>query len=274
MSLEYIAHRGLSSLRPENTLSAFSAAVENLAKGIECDVQLSADGVPIILHDATLNRTTNGKGKVRASILSALKQLDAGSWFSPEFAGETIPTLQEVLELLQPTPLKLYAEIKETKFWSDADIEKLLKMIASLDWESRCIVASFDANFLQQVRQQNRAITLGYNVSNPQEYRQTIEKIILDNVQFLEGLEKQNEGNQDFHIQQYLNQVSATGNVYYNAVMLAEYHLLLKQPSLIATTRDLGIDIVVWTVDDPQDVAQLLDLGIHRIISNHVIRDE
>src|SRR3954447_15867557 len=93
-------HRGASGHAPENTLVAFRRAKELGATWIEFDVQLSADGIPIILHDDTLERTTNLGQQLRPTelTLAQLKDLDAGSWFSPEFAGEKIPTLEEVLQ--------------------------------------------------------------------------------------------------------------------------------------------------------------------------------
>lgn len=92
-----IAHRGDSSAAPENTLEAFDLALSQGFTNFETDCQLSADGVPIILHDETLGRVNNGSGPAAAASLEQLQQLDAGSWFSPDYAGARIPTLQEVL---------------------------------------------------------------------------------------------------------------------------------------------------------------------------------
>lgn len=95
--LTNIAHRGASAYAPENTMAAFTKGVEMGADYLEFDVQMSKDGIPIIIHDTTLDRTTNGTGKVSDFTLKELKSLDAGSWFDEGFAGETIPTLNEVL---------------------------------------------------------------------------------------------------------------------------------------------------------------------------------
>jgi glycerophosphoryl diester phosphodiesterase len=99
------AHRGASARSPENTLLAFRYAFELGADAIECDVQLSADGMPVIIHDSTLERTTNGKGEVAQLSLEELRKLDAG-------AGEPIPLLQEVLELCQSLGKMLNLELK------------------------------------------------------------------------------------------------------------------------------------------------------------------
>lgn len=92
-----IAHRGDSSAAPENTIPAFDLAVAQGFQHFETDCQLSADGVPVILHDETLGRVNNGSGPAAAATLQQLQELDAGSWFEPQFAGTRIPTLQEVL---------------------------------------------------------------------------------------------------------------------------------------------------------------------------------
>ena len=95
-----IAHRGLSASAPENTIAAFELAISEGFSNIELDAQLSADSVPVVIHDSEVDRTTNGSGPVASLSLSELQALDAGSWFAPEFAGERISTLAEVLERL------------------------------------------------------------------------------------------------------------------------------------------------------------------------------
>jgi glycerophosphoryl diester phosphodiesterase len=94
-----LAHRGSRLRAPENTLEAFALALDEGADGIEFDVRRSADGVPIVLHDPTLDRTTNGRGPVASATLDALRRLDAGAWFGAGHRGARIPTLAEVLDL-------------------------------------------------------------------------------------------------------------------------------------------------------------------------------
>src|SRR5436309_263912 len=94
-----VAHRGASALAPENTLAAFRRALEAGAPAVECDVHLTADGAPIVIHDARVDRTTNGTGEVASLTLAALRALDAGGWFDPRFAGERLPTLEETLAI-------------------------------------------------------------------------------------------------------------------------------------------------------------------------------
>lgn len=97
--IEIIAHRGNSCCAPENTLAAIDTAFNSGASHMEIDIRLSADGVAVLAHDATVERTTNGTGSVAAMTMAQLKQLDAGSWFSPEFTGTRMPTLVEALQV-------------------------------------------------------------------------------------------------------------------------------------------------------------------------------
>ncbi|MDI9413653.1 MAG: glycerophosphodiester phosphodiesterase family protein [Bacillota bacterium] len=108
-----IAHRGASSLAPENTLAAINKAIELNADLIEIDVHLTRDGHPVVIHDKTVGRTTSGSGKVSRLSLTQLKQLDAGSWFGEHFKGEKIPTLEEVLLICQ-NRIPLLVELKST----------------------------------------------------------------------------------------------------------------------------------------------------------------
>ena len=92
-----IAHRGASAYAPENTLSSFRLAVEMKAEMMELDVSLSKDGIPVVIHDETVNRTTDANGAVSDFTVDELKVLETGAWFSEDFAGEPFPTLKEVL---------------------------------------------------------------------------------------------------------------------------------------------------------------------------------
>ncbi len=149
------AHRGASLRAPENTLTAFELAADGGADGIECDVHLSRDGVPVVIHDETLERTTNGRGAVGARSLSELRRLDAGGWFGPEWAGEPIPTLEEVLSLAGST-LRVNIEIK-----SAAAGRAVLELLAA--WPSaRVLVSSFDHRLLAALRRESDTLPLGF----------------------------------------------------------------------------------------------------------------
>jgi len=110
--MKLAAHRGVSSLAPENTLAAFKKAAEMGYQWIEIDVQLSHDLVPVVIHDQSVNRCTNGQGKVADIPLKQLQSLDAGSWFAQRFHQESIPTLAQTLMLAKSLQLKVNLEIK------------------------------------------------------------------------------------------------------------------------------------------------------------------
>ena len=138
----WIAHRGAGKLAPENTLAAFRFGAAHGYRMFECDVKLSADGVPFLMHDATLQRTTNGQGTGGDQPWSALAQLDAGSWHSRAFAGEPLASLENVARFCRRNGHLLNIEIKPTpgaeghtgdvvaqharRLWADADVPPLL----------------------------------------------------------------------------------------------------------------------------------------------------
>ena len=110
----FVAHRGGGSLAPENTLSAMRTGTQFGYKMAEYDVKLSSDGVAILMHDSVLDRTTNGKGSAGDLTFSQIAALDAGSWYSPGFAGETVPTLEAIARYTQAVGMASNIEIKPT----------------------------------------------------------------------------------------------------------------------------------------------------------------
>lgn len=146
------AHRGASRQCPENTISAYQRAVHLGAGGIEIDIQLSKDGIPVVIHDRTLKRTTSGKGIVTQTTLSDLKKLDAGSWFSPDFKHEKIPSLEEVLLWAADYP-DVWLNI-ELKYYREDD-EQLAKvaipLIKKYRSEKNTMISSFEHHRLIDV---------------------------------------------------------------------------------------------------------------------------
>ena len=137
--IEVIAHRGAMMLAPENTLASQRLAYELGADTVECDIRISSDGVPVIMHDPTLDRTTSGTGPVGSRTLQELKQLDAGFRFGPQFAGERIPTLAEMLEVAKTSNRQLLLDIKG-QFIATQVVQAIrtsgipLRQIAFLTW--------------------------------------------------------------------------------------------------------------------------------------------
>ncbi|MEZ8823655.1 glycerophosphodiester phosphodiesterase family protein [Vibrio amylolyticus] len=122
-------HRGAATLAPENTLASIEAAAKAGASWVEIDTQLSADNVPVVFHDKTVNRCTNGKGKISDLDIATLKSLDAGSWFSEDFVGEAIPTLEEALDKCVELDLTLNLELKT---YDDKTITDLVEQVVAV----------------------------------------------------------------------------------------------------------------------------------------------
>jgi glycerophosphoryl diester phosphodiesterase len=149
-----IAHRGYRAKYPENTLCAFKAALDAGAAMIELDVSLSYDRKLVVIHDATLQRTTNGHGPVAGLTLRELKQLDAGSWFHSNFAGERLPELIEVLELVDGRAL-INIEIKSRAYEPnhplDAIERQVMQMVRQKKARDYILISSFNSLILEQL---------------------------------------------------------------------------------------------------------------------------
>lgn len=161
-----VAHRGFSSSAPENTLAAFKLAMSQaFVHWIELDVHLSRDDIPVVIHDGTLKRTTNGLGRVREKTAAELGRLDAGSWFHPSFASEGVPTLAEVLALTAGR-CRMNVELKG----DNADWELLARqavdVIRTLQLEKDTIITSFQPEILAAVRNYYPSINIGLIVED------------------------------------------------------------------------------------------------------------
>ncbi len=145
------AHRGASHAAPENTLAAFREAVRLGADGVELDVHLSADGAPVVIHNATVSATTDGKGLINALSLAQIKELDAGAHFGAAFAGERIPTLAEVFEAVG-RQLLINVELKAQKN-ATADLENAVAaLVTRMGMADRLWFSSFRPLTLSRIR--------------------------------------------------------------------------------------------------------------------------
>lgn len=156
-----IAHRGACLRAPENTLAAFQLAAELGAEGIELDAKLTRDGHVVILHDATLDRTTDGHGNLRDFSLAEVRELDAGSRFSQEFAGERIPMLDEVLAELDR---KLLINVEMSNYASPRDAlpRRVVELVRRHHMERRVLLSSFNPLALRTARSVAPELPLGY----------------------------------------------------------------------------------------------------------------
>ena len=160
---EISAHRGSSGLAPENTMSAFKQALYDLADYVELDVHLTSNNVVVVMHDSNLKRTTGVNKNIWQVSYDRIKELDAGSWFSADFAGEQVPTLEEVIKEIGPL-VKLNIEIKYNKREKGLT-EAVVDIIERNRFEDRCIVTSSDYSVLAEVKKLNSDIKTGYVLS-------------------------------------------------------------------------------------------------------------
>ncbi len=229
-----LGHRGASAYAPENTLVAFRLALEQGADGVELDVTLSADGVPVVIHDDTVDRTTDGQGAVHVLTLAQLKQLDAGyrAKFGEQFAGERLPTLAEVFEALGARAI-INVELKRDPSPDKALAQKVAALIAAHNMERRVIVSSFDYDNLRRVRALNAALALGllYDPTEPTRIAQA----------WLAAGVRAEAHHPYFHL--------------HNALTRGLY-------------RARGGRVNVWTVNTEADLRKQMALGVDGLITN------
>lgn len=157
-----IAHRGASGTAPENTLAAFRRAVACGADMVELDVQLTLDGEVVVVHDFTLDRTTDGTGTVGASSLAEIRRLDAGAWFGNAFRGEAVPTLGEVLGAVG---LPVNVELKPV---GDQGLEaRTLTVVRAAGALGRVVFSSFDPGALERLRALSSEADIGILCDGP-----------------------------------------------------------------------------------------------------------
>lgn len=154
------AHRGASLSAPENTMAAFEQAVTNMADYIELDVQMTKDGELVIMHDSNALRTTGVNRNISDMTLEEVKCLDAGSYYSKEYAGEQVPTLEEVLDFAKGR-IKVNIEIKSGDYGLSV-ADKVADMIEDKGMRDECVVTSFEIDLLRRVKQLWPDIQVGY----------------------------------------------------------------------------------------------------------------
>ncbi|OIJ18116.1 glycerophosphodiester phosphodiesterase [Anaerobacillus alkalidiazotrophicus] len=173
-----MAHRGWSSRAPENTLAAIKLAIdEKWIQSIELDVQLTKDGVPVMIHDFRLERTTNGIGFVKDLSLKELKKLDAGTWYSPKYQDEKIPTLEEVLQLCKGKK-RLNLELKTAGNMYKGLANKVVQCVQNMNMDLEVVITSFDHEEVKRVRELTSCIQTGLIiVGNPTLLNEQLEHV-------------------------------------------------------------------------------------------------
>ena len=227
-----IGHRGARANAPENTLAGMRAAHDEGARWVEFDVKLTADGVPIIIHDETLDRTTDGKGKVRERTADQIARLDAGAWFDRRFAGEGVPTLEATLELLARFKMGFNLEIKPCPGREAETADAALDVVAR-HWPSDLpvpIISSFKAESLRAARRIAPHLPRGYLVERlPRGWREEAQELECKAV---------HPGMRDLTREQ------------------------------VAAVKAAGYPILAWTVNEPARARELLAWGVDSLITD------
>ncbi|VEI13556.1 glycerophosphoryl diester phosphodiesterase [Trueperella bialowiezensis] len=163
MNKRIFAHRGVSGICPENTMAAFQAAVDHGLEWIETDVDIIGDGTAILIHDTTLDRTTNASGSYYRLGSSDLANIDAGSWFAPEYAGERIPTLRELVDFMNDTGLNANIELKSNEAGGAMSYQLINNVGAELSRLNgpQVIVSSFNHLLLRMIKTENPELPIG-----------------------------------------------------------------------------------------------------------------
>lgn len=228
-----IAHRGYSAIAPENTLSAFRLAIEQNPDYIECDVHRTKDGAIIVSHDGKVDRCTNGHGNIADMTLEELRKLDAGAWFSSEFAGEKLPTLGEYLDLLKGK-CRPQIELKVEGLEED-----VTAMIQERDMVAETMVISFHYSAGLRMKEADERIMFGALKSVGHEVA-------------------------DEEAVRLANEAASV-----NADVLA-FNYRDVTPALIRATQAANMTMAGWTIDSEDDMRKWADMGLEVITSNQI----
>ena len=225
-----IAHRGYSGAAPENTLAAVDAARLVGADWIEVDLHVSADGTPIVIHDQSVDRTTDGSGQVARLDDDALSRLDAGSWAGPGFAGQRLPKLDTLLADVSTRGGRLLLELKGE--WSPGAVASVAGSIIDAGMADRTLAQSFAAGTLAHLR----------------DIAPMVERCLLRTV----------PREEDMALVDELEAIA------YNPSVRGFF----LRRTVVDLFLDAGCGVLVWTVDDPASWEKLLGAGVHGIITN------
>ncbi|MCC6326962.1 MAG: hypothetical protein IT174_00495 [Acidobacteria bacterium] len=243
-----IAHRGASSVAPENTIAAFRKAIEAGADGIEFDVRLARDGIPVVIHDATLKRTNKADLAISDLTSKELAAIDVGSWFGRragfsqmEYASEPIPTLADTLRFLQDFRGEIFIELKCGKGDLDPLASAVCREVKNLRLASQIIIKSFRLAVIPRVHEQAPRLRTA----------------ALFAPKVLTLLRKR----------KHLVEIAAE----FGADELS-IHYSLATRRLMEKARIYGLPVTVWTADNPRWVKRGALLGIKAIITNDPAR--
>lgn len=228
------AHRGASAYAPENTLEAFKLAAEMHADGVELDVHICKSGEVVVCHDETIDRTSNGQGRICEMTLDELKTYSFHNGME-QYLGAKIPTLKEVYELLSPTGLTVNVELKTDNIWYE-DIEKKCVAIAEeCGMTEKVIYSSFNHRSLGKLLESKPDAYTGLLYSRP-----------------MEGVED-----------------DSAYALEHKAKAVHPYWKNCYRDGYMASMAEKGVDVNPWTINEEEEMARQMNLGIHAIITNN-----
>lgn len=235
-----IAHRGASGHAPENTLSAFEKAIEIGVDMVELDVHLTKDGQVVVIHDETLDRTTNFKGEIKEMNWAEMKDADAGSWYGEAFKGEKLPTLDDALKLVNGR-VKVLIEIKNGGDYYPGIEEKTWEVIQTNNAQDWCLIQSFSQFAVERFSSLNTGLP--------------VYKLVIGNLPIL-----------PFHGDIKLKWGSILKYKQFKGV---NPHKKFAKKRIIKKLHKRGQEIFVWTVNKPEDIRKMIDKGVDGIITNY-----
>lgn len=267
-SVEIIAHRGASDVAPENTLAAFRLARRQGADWFELDCCLCKSGEVVVIHDATVDRTTNGKGAVADLTLSELQQLDAGSWKDTEYAAEKIPTLRQALAEGGPE-IGVYVEVKSAG--DDAALRSLLKRSAAGLLKR---TAEFDAEFIRAVEaSESPNLKLARAVISDVKAAKMQQHVVLQSFSTIVCAIAAIEA-PELKVELLAGGTTAAAwEDYYRWLLLFDLNGLntsvkALNEGRLGVLKATGKSCAVYTVDSPAEFERLANLGVERLITN------
>ena len=225
------AHRGDRAAAPENTIPAFASAVRSGSDFLETDVQLTADGYPVLMHDSSVDRTTNGSGNVADLTLAELRTLDAGSWYSEEFAGIQVPLFVEFLDILVASPeVTALVELKDE--WTADDVETLMGGIYFRGVQDRIVFAAFSPNTIGAL----------------QEVAPAIPRVILRRVLPVDPVE--------------------VAGRYGAIAIMTRASALEDRPDAVAQMHAAGLGVLLYTLNSEERWSEALSYGVDGIVTD------
>ena len=236
--VKIISHRGANKYAPQNTLPAFHKSIQLLADGVETDVHMTKDGVPVICHNYTINDTSNGMGSIASYNLEDLKRFDFGAYYSSTFRGTTIPTLDEFLELIASSDIEIMnIELKKPRANETDIVKKTIAAVKAHGLFDRLLISSFSSSLLIEAKKLDPRCKTGYLYSP----------------------------NNFYSPWQLVNPVGFAKRIGADALHPMDIYV---GPLYVKAAHSQGLKVNVWTVNSDFAIKRLIRCGVDGIITD------